>query len=399
MELSGDTPQKTIAQTRVILSDTEKATGVKPAIMYVGFVPPALVANDVTGEPSRIREAEDQLEILVITSDGAVVRKPIEGATRTKVLKVADEFRSQVTNVRSQGGYLTSGKQLYDWLIAPLEATLKERGIQNIAFAMDSRLRSLPLGALYDGQQFLIEKYSVGLMPSLSLTDTRYQDIKELEVLAMGAAKFSDQRPLPAVPTELSTITSLWQGESFLNNAFTLGNLKTQRQERPFGIIHLATHANFVPGQLSNSYIQLWDTKLRLDQLSELGWNNPPVDLLVLSACRTALGNEEAELGFAGLAVQAGVKSAVGSLWYVSDEGTLGLMTQLYEQLKQAPIKAEALRQAQLAMLKGKVSVAGGQLVTDNKSVPLPPELAQLTDRNFQHPYYWSAFTLIGSPW
>ncbi|HBL12210.1 MAG TPA: hypothetical protein DD379_12530, partial [Cyanobacteria bacterium UBA11162] len=76
-----------------------------------------------------------------------------------------------------------------------------------------------------------------------------------------------------------------------------------------------------------------------------------------------------------------------------------GLMTQLYEQLKQAPIKAEALRQAQLAMLKGKVSVAGGQLVTDNKSVPLPPELAQLTDRNFQHPYYWSAFTLIGSPW
>jgi CHAT domain-containing protein len=104
-------------------------------------------------------------------------------------------------------------------------------------------------------------------------------------------------------------------------------------------------------------------------------------------------------LGFAGLAVQAGVKSALGSLWSVSDEGTLGLMTQLYQQLKQAPIKAEALRQAQLAMLRGEMRLKGGQLISGSKSVPLPPELAKQGDKTFEHPYFWAGFTMIGNPW
>jgi CHAT domain-containing protein len=126
---------------------------------------------------------------------------------------------------------------------------------------------------------------------------------------------------------------------------------------------------------------------------------NPPVELLVLSACRTAQGDEEAELGFAGLAVQAGVKSALGSLWYVSDEGSLGLMTQFYEKLREAPIKAEALRRAQLAMLRGEVRVQKGMLVTSGSSFLLPAQLALLGDIDFSHPYYWSAFTMIGNPW
>jgi CHAT domain-containing protein len=199
---------------------------------------------------------------------------------------------------------------------------------------------------------------------------------------------------------ELSVITGqLWSGKSFLNQGFTLSNLQSARTKEPFGIIHLATHAEFQPGQPRNSYIQLWDTKLPLDQLPRLRLDKPPVELLVLSACRTALGDRDAELGFAGLAVQAGVKSALGSLWYVSDEGTVGFMTEFYEKLKQAPIKAEALRQAQLAMLKGDVRLQGGKLVTSRGSFPLPPELAILGDRDFTHPYYWSAFTMIGNPW
>jgi CHAT domain-containing protein len=191
----------------------------------------------------------------------------------------------------------------------------------------------------------------------------------------------------------------LWSGKSFLNDAFTLKNLKEARSRKPYGIVHLATHAEFKPGKPSNSYIQLWDTKLQLDQLPTLGLNKPPVELLVLSACRTALGDEEAELGFAGLALQAGVKSALGSLWYVSDEGTLGLMTQFYEQLKSSPMKSEALRLAQLAMLKGETRLQGGNLVTSGGSIPLPPELAKLGDKDLTHPYYWSAFTMIGNPW
>jgi CHAT domain-containing protein len=237
-------------------------------------------------------------------------------------------------------------------------------------------------------------------MPSFSLTDTRYTNIKNSEVLAMGASEFTSQKSLAAVPVELSLITpNLWPGKSLLNEAFTLNNLKAQRRQQPFGIIHLATHAVFKPGEPGNSYIQLWDTQLRLDQLSQLGWNDPPVQLLVLSACKTAQGNEEVELGFAGLAVEAGVKSALASLWFVSDEGAMALMTNFYEELKQSPIKAEALRRVQVAMLKGEVRLEAGQLVTPNRVVPLPPELAQLGSQNLSHPKFWTAFTMIGNPW
>jgi CHAT domain-containing protein len=293
-------------------------------------------------------------------------------------------------------------QQLYQWLVAPLEETLQVREIDNLVFIVDSGLRSVPLAALHDGQQFLVEHYSVGLMPSLSLSDTRYTDLKNSQVLAMGASEFPadpNLDNLPATPVEVSIITQEWQGESFFNKGFTLDNLKAQRQKQPFGIVHLATHAEFNSGTPSNSFIQLWDSKLRLDQVRELGWNNPPVKLLVLSACRTALGDREAELGFAGLATQTGVKSAIASLWSVSDEGTLALMAELYNQLNQAPIKAEALRQAQIAMLQGKIRFEGGELRLPDSQIPLPPELAERENQELSHPYYWAAFTMIGSPW
>ncbi|MBD1809258.1 CHAT domain-containing protein [Microcoleus sp. FACHB-SPT15] len=397
------TPITSLDEAREILNEIEKATGIKPAILYVTFVPQttASLSQQSTQSPENLLPQDnDQLELVMITAKGTPVRKQIAGATRTQVLKVAQDFRSQVTNFRRPTGYLASAQQLYQWLVAPLESDLQERDIQNLVFLMDTGLRSLPVAALHDEKGFLIERYSVALMPSLSLSDTRYKDIKESQVLAMGAEKFTDQPPLPAVPIEVSTIADqLWQGKSFLNDAFTLENLTRSRQQQPFGIIHLATHGDFQPGAPSNSYIQLWDTKLRLNQLRQLGWNNPAVELLVLSACRTALGNEEAELGFAGLSVLAGVKSSLASLWYVSDEATLGLMTGFYEQLKSAPIKAEALRRAQLAMLKGEVRLEGGKLRTLGADVPLPPELAALGDQTLEHPYYWSAFTMIGNPW
>jgi CHAT domain-containing protein len=281
-----------------------------------------------------------------------------------------------------------------------LEVDLQAQKINNLVFLMDGGLRSVPIAAFHDGRGFLVERYSVGLMPSFNLTDTRYQSLKNVQVLAMGAENFPDQTPLPAVPLELSVITEkLWKGKAFLNNAFTLENLKAQRQQESFGIIHLATHADFQAGSPDNSYIQLGNGKLRLNQIPQLNWSNPPVELLVLSACRTAVGNEQAELGFAGLAVQAGVKSAVASLWMVSDEATLGLMTEFYRQLGMTPIKAEALRQAQLAMLKGEIRVESGKLVSPQGAVPLPPALARLGGKKLNHPYYWAAFTMIGNPW
>ncbi|MDF0551575.1 CHAT domain-containing protein [Kamptonema sp. UHCC 0994] len=351
----------------------------------------------------------DQLELVLFTPKGTPIRKTIPEANREKVLALAREFRSEITNPRkvNTNSYLDSAQQLYKWLISPLEETLETDGINTLLFSMDAGLRSLPLAALHDGKQFLIEKYSLSLIPNLSLTDTRYQSLQNASVLAMGASQFKDLSPLPAVPLELSTIVgNLWPGKSFLNEEFTLENLKLQRQQQPYQIIHLATHGEFNPGAAGNSYIQLWDTKLHLDQLRQLGWNNPPVELLVLSSCRTALGDEETELGFAGLAFQAGVKSALASLWYVSDRGTLALMSEFYQQLKTAKIKAEALRQAQIAMIKGQVRIDSGILsrisssdIASRGNVTLPPELMGPDNPNLTHPYYWSAFMMIGSPW
>ncbi|MEP0981353.1 CHAT domain-containing protein [Leptolyngbya sp. FACHB-17] len=378
---------KELPDVRSDLSDVETNTGIKPALVYALFVPSDISQAESTSRSQADRD-RDQLELFIVTAKGAPIRKRIPGATRSTVVKLARQLQKEVSDrnrVRTTT-YLAPAQQLYQWLIAPLEAEFKHRDIQSLVFITDAGLRSLPFAALHDGTGFLIERYSLGLMPSISLTDTRYGDIRKSEILAMGASQFpqTDQAPLPAVPLEINTVTTLWRGRGFLNTAFTLENLKSQRNSNPYGIIHLATHAEFQPGTLKNSYIQLSDTKLRLDQIRQLGWNKPPVELLVLSACQTALGDEDAELGFAGLAVKSGVKTAMASLWSVDDQGTLELMTKFYQALKTSPIKAEALRQAQLQLLKGKDSLRSDE---------------SATKQTFSHPYYWSSFTMIGSPW
>jgi len=370
-----------------ILAQIEKQTGVKPAFMYATFVGGRLELRMVSAEDKKIVSLPD--------------------VTQETIVQTATKLRREITNPikRRTTSYLEPAQQLYEWLIAPLEAELEAQGIQNLVFIMDSGLRSLPVAALHDGQNFLVEKYSVGLMPSLSITDTSYNNIQNAPVLAMGVAESStlakelNLSPLPAVPLELQTIESIRDGEMFLNEKVTLETLKSQSQDAT--IVHLATHGEFKPGPLENSYILLWNDLLRLNQLRELGWNErrTPIELLILSACRTAVGDENAELGFAGLAVQAGAKSALSSLWYVSDEGTSGLMTEFYRKLQTAPIKSEALRQAQLAMLKGEVRLEGGQLRGSGQPVPLPSTLQSQGDQSLSHPYYWAAFTMIGSPW
>ncbi|MEQ9356693.1 CHAT domain-containing protein [Coleofasciculus chthonoplastes] len=399
----------TLKQAREILRDNEAATGVKSAVIYVVFAPQTITSvpdgTEVTSNNTSLLRSltpqpSDRLELILISADGHPIRRSVN-ITRAEVLNMADQFRRTVTNVLSNQDYLPSAYQMYQSLIKPIAADLAAQDIKHLAFVMDTGLRSIPIAALYDGDQFIIENYSVGLMPSLSLTDTRYQDVRDDSVLAMGASKFRDKASLPGVPIELQVIADqVWQGESFLNEEFTLNNLKQARRKAAYGIVHLATHAEFQPGKPANSYIQLWDNKrINLDQMWQLDWHKPTVELLVLSACRTALGDKEAELGFTGLAVQAGVKSALGSLWYVSDEGTLGLMTTFYENLKQSSTKAEALRKAQLAMLRGEVQREGDRLITTKSSIPLPPDFPASINQNYSHPYFWSSFTLIGNPW
>ncbi|WP_026798498.1 CHAT domain-containing protein [Planktothrix prolifica] len=344
---------------------------------------------------------EEQLEIIVVPSSGKPIRHSVPEATQEKLFPVVRQLQSEITNPRKRDtvSYQAPAEQLYQWMIQPIEDDLKRLGISTILFSLDAGLRSLPMAVLWDGQQFLTEKYGISLIPSTSLIDFRYQPIGQAQVLAMGASQFQQQNPLPAVPIELQNITEIWPGEKFLNERFTLENLKSQRRISDFQVIHLATHADFKTGSPSNSFIQLWNEKLPLTELPNLGWDNPIVELLTLSACRTALGDRRSELGFAGLAVQAGVKSALASLWYVSDQGTLGLMSEFYESLKQAPIKAIALQEAQIDMIQGKTRIENDQLITTFGAIPLPENLTESNITSLSHPYYWSGFTMIGSPW
>ncbi|MFG3818353.1 CHAT domain-containing protein [Limnothrix redekei] len=368
---------------RELLSEIRQQTNSQTALVYVML-------------------QEQQTDLVVITSSGEPIYRR-SGVGRAEVLAAADRLRQAITNpvLRRGNAYRTAAEQLDRWLIAPIAPELAAQKIDTLLISPDVGLRSLPWAALHDGQQFLVQRFALGMTPSVNLTDARYVSLRDAPILAMGASEFpAGLSPLPAVPMELQTIAQeRAQTTTFLNEAFTIANLQTQRQRQPAPILHLATHGEFKPGQPVNSYIQFWNQeRLTLDRLRELSLNHPPVELLVLSACRTAVGDANAELGFAGLAVQAGVKSALASLWYVSDEGTLALMSEFYRQLSIAPTKSQALRQAQMAMIEGRVRVEGSGLTSSARGpIPLP----SLPDNSgsLAHPYYWAAFVAIGSPW
>ncbi|MEG3840016.1 CHAT domain-containing protein, partial [Microcoleus sp. herbarium14] len=370
-----------IARFQQTLQTIEQKTGKRSGIIY-------------------IISREERLELILVPPVGNPIHYSVPEANRAALFPTVTELRAEITNPLkvTTTSYLASAQQLYQWSIAPMEKDLENFGIKTLLLSVDPGLRSLPFAALHDGKGFLVEKYNFSLIPSFSLTDTDYKPVSGATVLAMGRSEFTDSAPLPSVPLELQTISTQWRGPSFLNSTFTLDNLNSQHAQRGFRIVHLATHAEFLPGKPSNSYIQMWNDKLSLDRMESLNWRNPQVDLLVLSACRTALGDRESELGFAGVAVKSGAKSALASLWYVDDGGTLGLMTEFYQQLRGATIKSEALQLAQQAMISGKVRLENGQLVTTNSKLDLPTNLQQ-ENQNYSHPYYWSSFTTIGSPW
>jgi CHAT domain-containing protein len=348
---------------------------------------------------------QTQLDILLVSPEGAPVHHRI-AADRETLTQTIQTFRIGVVNPTSQTqDYLPAAQQLYKWMIGPIEPDLRKNKIDTLIFCMGTGLRSLPLAALHDGKTFLVERYNLALIPAFNLLDHRPSILAGTQILAMGASEFSgsefkDQQPLPAVSLELATITQdLWSGRSLLNQNFTLDNLKAERSKTPFGILHVATHADISTQSAEDSYLQFWDRPFPLTQMRTLNLRTPVVQLLVLSACRTALGNPQAELGFAGLSVQSGAKATIASLWSVNDGGTLVLMTEFYRHLKTADIKVEALRQSQMAMLQGKVTFKTSSAYRHQGTQPLPAALAQFETADLSHPYYWAAFTLVGNPW
>ncbi|MBF2018680.1 MAG: CHAT domain-containing protein, partial [Hydrococcus sp. C42_A2020_068] len=415
IELYGDNPPP--EKISASLSNLSQVTGKKSAVIYVSAVDEEIITFSVLPSPSQVSDrsgASSQIhgskeqnpkDKLAQQNEFTMLHKT--SIPRAKLLETVKKFQENISDEFKVGEqeYLPYSQQLYQWIIAPIEDQLKANGIDILVFALDDGLRGLPIAALSDGQQYLVEKYALAIVPSFGLTDIGYVDVRKSPILAMGASEFTDKVPLPAVPVELQTvIENPRRGEKFLNQDFTIANFKNENLKERFSIIHLGTHAEFQPGDRDRSYIQFFDSRLSMGQLvqlsDELGWSsskNYPVELLVLSACQTALGDRQAELGFAGLAVAAGVKSVLASLWNVSDLGTLGLMGQFYQEYGEFANKAEALRQAQLAMLKGQVRVDNGKMMLANgESIQLPPEFPKGT-LELSHPYYWASFTIIGN--
>lgn len=348
---------------------------------------------------------EDRLELVLVPPDGAVTRQTVLNVDPAALEQAVTELRGEITDFRTRqfDYYLPIAQRLYDQIMRPLALDLQRNRLDTILFSPDAPLRGVPWAVLHDGEQFLVEQYTLSLIPSYALTQMGYRGLANARLLAGGASEFVALEPLPAVPTELAAIAQVWPGEVLLNADFTVANVRSAREAAPPAMIHLATHASFVGGEPANSFIQFWDTeRLTLPEFEALDWIDPTVELLVLSACRTALGDREAALGFAGVSLQMGTRTTLASLWQVSDEATLGLMAEFYGLLPNVPIKGTALRQTQLAMLRRELVVAGGQLRGNGiRGVPLPAALLQVDprDRDFAHPYFWSGFTMVGSPW
>ncbi len=273
---------------------------------------------------------------------------------------------------------LTPNQTLYQWLIHPLESSLKQQPIETLVFVLDGVLRNIPLATLHDGQHYLLENYNIAVVPSLRLLPSRLNRsaIATNPNALIGGLIEARQgfKALPAVAQEVTEIQSLLPAEVLLNQAFTANNLQTQLQNANFPIVHLATHGQFA-SKAEDTFLLTWDGRINvknLDQiLRETDNKNQAIELLILSACQTATGDNRAPLGLAGVAVRSGAKSTLATLWPVNDQSTAQFILQFYESLKNAhQSKVQAMRQAQLTLLK---------------------------NPSYQHPYYWGPFILVGN--
>ncbi|AUC61305.1 hypothetical protein AA637_09155 [Cyanobacterium sp. HL-69] len=353
----------------------------------------------------------EALELAMITAENKPVGKRFSDVNALEIDTVIDQYTNYITKPflsQQSSTSSASAQKLYQWIIKPLETQLQQENIDTLIICVGPRLRSIPFAAFSDGTNFLVEKYSISMVPSFALTnlDISRKNQDEIQILAMGMSNFEFLSPLPGVTLEINNIVPApWDGVKMTENLFTLENLRTQREQNPYEIIHLATHAKFQPGDPADSFIQLSDRPLTLTDIRDLNWHSPPVSLLTLSACETAMGDAEAELGFGGLAVQSGVRSALGSYWQVSDAGTLALMSEFYQHLKSYEtktdllLKSDALRDTQVSMINRQVYIADGQLRSTRGNLSLPSISTQFGDEDLSHPFYWAPFTIIGSPW
>ena len=320
---------------------------------------------------------KDRLELIV-----ALPNQPLQQysqpISQVDVENSIKDLKRELTNARgSNKRRLKLSQEIYTWLINKELATkLENSKIKNLVFISDGVFRNIPLAALYDGKQYLIEKYSIALAPSLQLVDIKPLSREQVQLFAGGISESRQQfEALPNVLLELAQIKSKFSQGNFLKNeSFTNSSIETNIKQYPAQIVHLATHGQF-SSKAEDTFILTWDGQLNIDQLTNILRSDKkqirPIELLVLSACQTATGDKRASLGLAGIAVRAGARSTIATLWSVDDQASSLLMSEFYQELTNGKItKSEALRRAQLSVLK---------------------------QDEFKHPYFWSAFVLIGN--
>ena len=316
----------------------------------------------------------DRLEVIV-RIPGQPLRHYATSISPKEIEDTVSKLHLYVRNPRRYR-FLSYSQTIYNWLIKPAQADLAQSGVNNLVFILDGVLRNIPMAVLHDGEKYLAQNYAVSITPGLELLTSQPLRGNRLQVLGAG---LSEARPgfsaIPGVKEELARIQAQLDAQMLLNQEFTEPRVQDAVDSVPFPVVHLATHGQF-SSKAEETFILTWDGEINVYELqdllkaTELG-RDEPIELLVLSACRTATGDKRAALGIAGLALRSGARSTMASLWRVDDQGTTEFMVNFYEQVAKAEMtKAEALRRTQLLMLE---------------------------DEQYKHPYYWAPFILVGN--
>lgn len=336
---------------------------------------------------------EDRLELLLYKEhrEGETRQREIIHET-VKATAIRDKIRGEIEQLRDSISYYGDEydafnplKTLYNWLIRPLKANKHLDNIKTLVLVPDEKLRLLPIAALYDGEKYLIEQYAIAVVPGLTLTFDenlkKSSDSKMQPMLFAGisTAELKTQNEIEGIADKICPNKNNCF-DKLLDNNFTEDNLRIQLERHAYSVIHISSHARF-GGNAKNTYLETYqDGRLYLEPFGELLLLNltheVPLNLVTLSACETASGDERAALGLGGAALRTGAQGVVATLWKVESFFTKEFTPIFYEQLEKGKTKAQALKNAQVKMLTN------------------PP---YKEERNYAHPFYWSAFILIGN--